>query len=153
MLCQIRMFGLLENNLEYRKVHFVIIYGSIVSSKKKIGVCLTSELYVQSVLWPIVQETARLRERVTWVRPRFEPLTTSPHDLSSGGDSVYCLSAIPSIGFRCNSFSIISPSPMLIYHNQVFNQKIVQFATLCSQSWHDPLHNTVFFHGFLLNNS
>ena len=32
----------------------------------------------------------------------------------SGGDSVYRLSAIPSVSFRSNSFNICRPSPMLV---------------------------------------
>ena len=37
-----------------------------------------------------------------------------PHDSSSGGDSVYRLSAIPSVSFKSNSFTICRPSPMLV---------------------------------------
>ena len=37
-----------------------------------------------------------------------------PHDSSSGGDSVYRLSAIPSVSFRSNSFTICRPCPMLV---------------------------------------
>ena len=37
-----------------------------------------------------------------------------PHVSSSGGDSVYCLSAIPSVSFRSNSFPIRRPIPMLV---------------------------------------
>ena len=37
-----------------------------------------------------------------------------PHDSSSGGDSATHLSAIPSVSFRCNSFTIRRPSPMLV---------------------------------------
>ena len=36
------------------------------------------------------------------------------HDSSSGGDSVNRLSAIPSVSFRSNSFTICRPSPMLV---------------------------------------
>ena len=34
-----------------------------------------------------------------------------PHDFSSGGDSVYRLSAIPSVSFRYNFFTICRPVP------------------------------------------
>ena len=37
-----------------------------------------------------------------------------PHDSSSGGDSVCCLSAIPRVSFRSNSFTIHRPSPILV---------------------------------------
>ena len=36
------------------------------------------------------------------------------HDSSSGGDSVYHLSAIPRVSFRSNYFTICRPSPTLV---------------------------------------
>ena len=57
--------------------------------------------------------TKLIRQVQLWVCPRFEPPT--PHLCISytGREQVYLLSFIPSSSCRSNSFTILSPSPLL----------------------------------------
>ena len=74
------------------------------------GLCLTSELWLAGAVTDlnnkqpdqIVGDFGSDRDLNRW---------PPPHDSSSGGDLVYCLSAIPSVSFRSNSFTIRAPVP------------------------------------------
>ena len=60
------------------------------------------------MLWLIGQETVSLQERV--ILGLTEIRTSDPsHYYSSGGDSVYHLSAIPGVSFRSNYFTPSAP--------------------------------------------
>ena len=75
------------------------------------GLCLTSELCPPGTVtdWP------DSKRGWLWVRDRGLNHWPPPHDSSSGEDSVYCLSAIPGVSFKSNSFTIRRPSPMLVW--------------------------------------
>ena len=76
------------------------------------GLCLTSELCSTGTVTDWTRNSQTPRE-LDFGSDRDMNHWPPPHDSSSGGDSIYRLSAIPSVSFRSNSFTIRRSSPML----------------------------------------